>query len=62
MAKKDEGVDAWGFRDEDYGGSHSNGTGTYEARTPAQARALYEQLPRGSRAEADRLVRDRKKR
>jgi hypothetical protein len=48
-----------GIPEEEFGGSHSNGTGTYEARTPEQARALYNELPKGSRAEADRLARER---
>jgi hypothetical protein len=42
--------------DSEYGGVHFMGTGTYEARTPAQARALYAQLPQGSREDQQFLA------
>jgi hypothetical protein len=41
--------------DEEFGGTHFMGTGTYEARTPEQARELYAQLPKGSHEEQQRL-------
>jgi hypothetical protein len=41
--------------DEEFGGNHHNGTGTYEARTPEQARQLYSELPRGHLLDQQRL-------
>ena len=38
-------------KDQDFGGTRFMGTGTYEAKTPEQARELRDKLPKGGRGE-----------